>query len=296
LIKLDVILSLDVSPDRRRFYVFGGAAGAATATFGAYDAASGNLIASLAVSGLNRVFAMSPDGQALFLAGGPALTSIFTGTMTLRTQTFNEPAGTTIDALVFSPDGKTLVATAGAKVHLLDPVALTVTKSIPAATAAGGAPQHMTAAFTDTNILLLWDADSSEIYQIDLTAQAQITSATITIDVTIFGDLTPLLQIAYSKVTKNAYALRRTLDLTTASPATPALLDLTDFVGSPGQMVMTPDGAQIYFAKQPSDTPAPVTLDVFDTLTNSLTGRSIFEFKHSAPLATPMIIRSSPQR
>jgi hypothetical protein len=125
-----------------------------------------------------------------------------------------------------------------------------------------------------------------------LTTQVQITAATIAIDATILDDLAPRLQITYSKLTKNAYALRRSLDLITASPATRALVDLTDFIGSPRQMVMTPDGAQIYLAKQPSDTPAPVTLDLFNTSTNSLTGRSIFEFKHAAPLAIPMIIRS----
>jgi DNA-binding beta-propeller fold protein YncE len=295
LIPLDVVMSLDVSPDRRRFYVFGGTAGAATATLGAYDATSGTLIASLPVSGSNRVVALSPDGEALFLAAGPALTSVFTPTMTLRAPSFNEPTGTAIDALVFSPDGKTLVATAGAMVHLLNPVSLTVTKSIPVVMPTGGRPQHMTAAFTDANLLLLWDHDFSQIHQIDLTAQAQIIAATIVIEVQILGDLIPLLQIVYSPLTQNAYALRRTLDLITASPASRTLVELTDFVGSPGHMAMTPDGAHIYLVKQPSDTPAPTTLDVFDTRTNSLTERSIFEFKHAAPLQIPMIIRSSPK-
>jgi DNA-binding beta-propeller fold protein YncE len=154
-IKLDHIGSLDVSPDRRRFYVLGGNRLSPTALLGAYDAASGNVIAWIPVDGKRAVVGMSPDGQALFVAAGPALISVFTGTMTLRAPTFNEPVGTPIFALVFSPDAKTLVATAGATVHLLDPVSLTVIKSIPVVTAAGGAPQLMAAAFTDTNVLLL---------------------------------------------------------------------------------------------------------------------------------------------
>ena len=109
------------------------------------------------------------------------------------------------------------------------------------------------------------------------------------------GSVTPLDQIVYSSRTQNAYALRIAADLATASPASATLVDLTDFVGSPEQLVMTPDGAQLYFSKQPQRlATAPCTLDLFDTAADGITGRSIYEFKNQATTAAPMIIRSSP--
>ena len=129
--------------------------GATSPSIGAYDVNTGLAISSLAVSASTQVVAMSPDGLILVLAAGSALTSVSTATMALRPQSFTEPLGHPIDALVFSPDGKTLAVTSQAVVHLLDPVALTVLKSVPIVSTSSGPASGMAAVFTNTNLLLL---------------------------------------------------------------------------------------------------------------------------------------------
>ena len=72
-------------------------------------------------------------------------------------------------------------------------------------------------------------------------------------------------------------------------------MDLTDFVGLADELLMTPDGGQIYIAKHPTDTAGPTTLDLFDTGAGSVTGASIFEFKFESMARVPMIMRSNPR-
>jgi hypothetical protein len=80
--------------------------------------------------------------------------------------------------------------------------------------------------------------------------------------------------------------------LQTASPASGTLFDVTDFVGSPIELVVTPDGAHIYLAQSPLGSLVPVSLDPFDTSANRFTGSSLYEFKQGDLASVPMIIHS----
>ena len=139
---------------------------------GAFDVATGSAIASLAVDINNQAVALSPDGQKR--SSWPrsrSSTSVAAATMTLCANL--QRAGRR------APDQRPRLL-AGRHdsrghltgvVHLLDPVALTVIKSIPVVSAGGPFFDRMAAVFTDTNRLLLWASNRSEIYQIDLATQ-----------------------------------------------------------------------------------------------------------------------------
>lgn len=289
------VSSLAVSANGSRLYV----ADQTNNAVAVFDP-TGALVASVPVQG-PRDLVLSPGGATLYVAAARSIVAIDTATNTTQTNlatVVRNPDGAIIQedvttGIAVSPDGSTLATVGycqsgcndgiedGPRLYLVNAPALTVRTRLALTnpmepTNCALAPAD--AAFVDNALLLLWDSNCDNLYQVDVATLVQLTARTIRMgrDQASFFNFNNML--FYSASSARAYALKESNELAVMDPATVTGTLLGMFSGIPFVPALTPDGGTLFisvihrFSGGGAD-----TLDQFDTGMASFT-RGVYTF------------------
>jgi DNA-binding beta-propeller fold protein YncE len=219
-----------------------------------------------------RDLVLSSNGQRLFAAAGDKLVAIDTST---RMTTPSLSLGTNRIALglALSPDGQRLVTAttnggSNPTVALVRTSDMSIEAQVPITTdVTGCASAPFTVAFSDTGLLVSWDNNCDELYQIDAGTHTQLTMRNIATgrDSGSGGWVTS--RLATSAKTHLAYAVREEGNLAIMNPQTLTFTLATGFTDMPQALVSSASGDKLYVSviHQFTTAGAADTIDVLDT-------------------------------